>query len=147
MKGLTLLELLVVLFLMSLTLALVGPKLGRFLPQPKGDFVTRTFQLLKEARYQAALKGAFRVIVISPEERTITLADAGLKPLEPPLSIPKDVEIKAEGLIREDNRFLITFFPGGLSSGGELELIFYQSGKRVLIRLARTQVYITKESL
>jgi len=138
----TLLELLVVLLLMSLSLALVGPKLGRFLPGSPQNFAYKTRGLLEEARLRALSEGRSIIFVIDPSRRKLFLADEGLKPFAAGLFIPENIEIRGEDLVRLPSGRGVVFFPDGLSSGGVLEIIDQREGKTYLLHLASYQSYI-----
>ena len=141
-KGFTLLELLVVLLLLALSSALIGPRLGKFLPKSPKDFSQRMRLLMEKTRKEAILTGKMRLVAIDPLARKIYPADENLKPQGEEVSIPKNVEIKAEGLLDLGTIWAVVFLPDGLSSGGEVEIIFHDTGKRYLLRLAMTQVYL-----
>ncbi len=137
-------ELLVVLLLMSLSLALVAPRLGRFLPQNSKDFAQNLTFLLREARLKAASTGKIWLVVIDPEVRKIFLCEGKLSAPKDSLDIPEDIELKAKDPIPKEGKYLIAFFNFGLSSGGELEIISHQTNQHLLIQIAKTQVYIEK---
>jgi len=146
-KALTLLELLVVLLLMSLSLALVAPRLGNLLPQKTEDFSTNLVLLLRRARINALLTNQIWLVVIDPDSRKIFLSEKKPDNIHEILTIPEEIEIKASNLIKEEGKYLIAFLAGGLSSGGELEIISHKSEEHLLILLARTQVYVHTEGI
>ena len=144
-KGFTLLELLVILLLFGLALSLVGPKIGRFIPESPKDFPSKVKTLLEKARLQAFQQEKYFLFVIDPEERKIFLAGEDLKPLANGISIPEEIEIKGEGLLKIENFRAILFGPGGFSSGGEIEIVLPE-GKNVVFRIAKVQAYIGLET-
>lgn len=143
LPGLTLLELLVVLWLLSMVLTLVAPKLRTFIPTRPEDFVSRMERLLKETRLKALTEGRSFLLMIDPQKRMIYLTDKELNILpDTQFKIPEQVEIKGEGLLRIDDRRAIMFLSDGFCSGGEIEII--SPGNRVIFRIARFQAYVVR---
>ena len=141
-RAYTLLELLVVLLLLSLAMALVGPRVASLKPLSPRDFSAQLADLLREGRELSLIRSAYFLVVIDPSQRRVYLADKDLKPLKDPLSIPEEVEIKGEGLLELGSLRGVLFFPGGFSSGGEIEIITPQRSE--LFRLARAQAYTVR---
>jgi len=152
-KAFTLLELLVVLFLMALASSLAIPRLGSLLPQPPRDFPSRIKLFLETARQRAVLEGQAYLVVIDPEKRRFCLKKAlssgkTFPQTEEAVPIPEEIEIRGKDLLsilKKEKGIL--FFPEGISSGGEIEFIFYDTGSRYLIRIARLGDFIMHQAL
>lgn len=142
-KAFTLLELLVVLFLLSLALSLIGPKIATFKPLSSHDFSTQIFTLIKKGQRMAFLKNNYFLIIIDPKARKFSLVDKKLRFLEE-VFIPEEIEIKGEGLFSLGEKKAILFLPGGFSSGGEIEILTPKED--IILRIARLQVYCQRRS-
>lgn len=112
--GFTLFEVLVVLFLISISIALVSPSLRSGLAGFRVKAASRmTAAFLRSARSRALTER--RQFTVVPLEKAL-LMKGGEGKVEKEMNLPDGVRIKAaEGLI-------LDFFPGGNSSGGEIEV-------------------------
>ncbi len=141
MRAFTLFELLLVLFLISLSLGLLLPRLGRLSPRGPQGFLEETSYLLNRARLQAQEKQRAVLVLINSEQRKIMACKAPVNPEKwacfQEISIPEEVEIKAEGLLVWEDFPGVLFLPDGSSSGGELEIINHRLGQRYLFRVLR----------
>jgi len=143
--GFTLLELLVVLFLISLSLTLVGPRVAKFKVLPAQDFPAHFRLLLDKAREKALITGRGQVVYFSSSQRHVYLANLSLSKISYSLKIPKDIEIKARDLTPTPKGAAILFFPSGFSSGGEVEIVNHKEHIIIIFKLARFQIYISEE--
>ena len=118
-EGFTLLELLVVLFIISLGMALVLPRLtvGWGYAEQK-RFVTDFVQTLRRANTMALNKGKVVVFAIDPEARTYGIEG------ERRGEIPLEVEIRGEGGAELEGQFRLCFYPDGTATGAELIVNF-----------------------
>ena len=139
-KAFTLLELLVVLLLISLSLALIGPRLGGIRPSPKETFPEKLKDLLDHARTLSQTKKRNYLVIFEEETRRVILKEALPNKegaLLQELKVPEEVELKAEGLLDlEEAKGLIFLGPYGSSSGGEIEIVNHQEGKNYLLRVS-----------
>ncbi len=137
--GFTLFELLLVLFLMSLTLGLVIPRLKGF-RLPEETFPMKVKDLLEEARRLSHSRKKNFLVFINPQTRTFSLFEAPFPSEVPPLKslkVPERYEIKEEGLLPfETGKGLLFLAPDGFSSGGEIEIVDHENGKRFLLRVS-----------
>jgi general secretion pathway protein H len=118
-RGFTLLELIVVMFLMALGVSLITTSLGRGLgrQQPKA-FVQQFVSLCRQARSQALAGGRPVLLTIDSEMRRCRLDDrkSGLK-------IPDIIRIEVEDRVssyRSQTGYQLIFFPDGSSTGDRL---------------------------
>jgi general secretion pathway protein H len=127
-KAFTFVELLVVLFIVSLGLAIVAPRIvvgGRQM-QEKG-FVVTVQSSLERARTRAMISGRSEMVRLDGENRQLVLDTETVE-------IPKNVDIYGQGLTESQNGYYLTFFPDGTSSASRLEIVFDDS-RRVFIEL------------
>lgn len=154
-RAFTLFELLVVLFLMSLTFSLIIPRLDTFLRERREPFFQKLEDLLQAARQRAFIQGQVIYVVIDPETREV-LATTDLiqkegtfriKHIYQKLTIPTEIEVKARALLRFDDLRGIIFFRDGTSSGGEIEIINHKIQHQYLIRIPKSQFLLSEEFL
>ncbi len=141
-RGFTLLELMVVLFLVSLIAGLVFPRVVSFIPKEE-TFLAQAAAFIENARTLALSKHEAMLLVFSPEDRTIKILavrDQQTRDLGKSLKVPAEIEIKADGLLAlSQGRWGVLFLPNGASSGGEVEVIDRVHQRKILCRLARSQ--------
>lgn len=118
--GFTLVELVVVLVILSISIAVVMPRIGAGWKRMEDrDFLQEFTQTLKQARLVAMNSGEITAFRIRGSDRLFGLGD-------PEKHIPENVDIYADGLDvdpeTKDN--LILFFPDGSLSGGNIEISF-----------------------
>ncbi len=144
-KGFTLLELLVVILLIGLLATLVLPRIVAFLP--KGNvFLVEAANFIEGARARALMRHEAVMVVFDAKKRTLTLkglANGEMKDLGKGMSIPEEIEIKAEGLVElPDGCWGILFLANGASTGGSVEIIDRVAERRLTCRLARSQFLV-----
>lgn len=119
-SGFTLLELIIVLFLITLILGLSAVMFANFLPSSRFDSTVRNISAtIKYARSLAHINGEFQTVLIDLDAKTFGIEGKGSK------EIPSDVNIKIidpfAGEIDEgEYRFIL--YPGGGAEGGTVEL-------------------------
>lgn len=113
-RGFTLFEVMVVLFIISISIALVSPSLRAGLAGFRVKSAARmTAAFLRSARSKALIER--RQFTVVPLEKTL-LMKGGEGKVEKEMGVPDGVRIMAaEGSS-------LAFFPGGDSSGGEIEV-------------------------
>jgi len=124
-RGMTLLELLVVLVIASLLLTLVAPNVARLLPGSElKSFARQSAALLRELRSEALSRSHSRRLQLDPEQQRYR---SGQRPL---LRWPAGIGVSlVPGEVPEfmrdpfDQEPALVFFPDGSSSGGRLELV------------------------
>jgi len=140
-KAFTLFELLLVLFLIGLASGLLIPRLGHFGLRDSQGFLGETKDLLNRMRLYAQEKQKVILVLIDSEQRKIMACEAPVDPENlacfQEVSIPEEIEIKAEGLLVLEDFLGVLFFSDGSSSGGELEIINHRLGQRYLLRVLR----------
>jgi len=140
-RAFTLFELLLVLFLISLASGLLIPRLGHFGLRDSQGFLEEAKDLLNRVRLYAQEKQKAVLVLVNPEQRKIMACEApvDLKKLAcfQEISIPEEIEIKAEGLLVLEDFLGVLFLSDGSSSGGELEIINHRLGQRHLLRVLR----------
>jgi len=141
-RAFTLLELIVVLVILGLILGLVFPRLSRFLPH-RPDFPQKALTFVQNIRLQALIKHQNILLIFSPEGRSLyAVSLEGERKWSGP-SIPENFEIKARGLLKlEGEKEGLLFLANGASSGGEIELIDHQTGKRILWLIPKSQLFM-----
>ena len=133
--GLTLLELILVLFIVGLGLAVVAPALGTRMGTSQ---VRRTARQVRAAmeyqRVQAVRSGKERVMIVDPDRNSYWVGEE-----EGVVSVPpEDGLLRARGRwVDEEGKVAFRFYPDGITSGGEV-LVEQRRGVsfvRYLIRL------------
>jgi general secretion pathway protein H len=120
-RGFTLIEMMVVLLILSVTIALVAPKVGSGWKRLEdGDFLQVFTETIKRARLFAISSGRPVIFRINGAERVYDLVSPPQKP------IPQNVEIFSEHLEKdpESGDFFITFYPDGSLVGSDFDVVF-----------------------
>nr|WP_281419230.1 GspH/FimT family pseudopilin [Marinobacterium ramblicola] len=123
-RGMTLLELLVVLVIASLMLALVAPNIGNVLPGSElKAFARQSAALLREMRSEAVSQS--RIISLQADAEKRSFVSEGKIRAKWPDGI--DVRLNEKALPNAwrdpfSEQPTLKFYPDGSSSGGELEL-------------------------
>lgn len=116
-SGFTLVELLVVMAVMAVSFALIFATVGSGLGRKQDRrFAAELAALLGRARHQAMAAGTPVAVVFSEESRRCWITEPG----EGSVDIPRELEIRAVGLLREEDVLYLFFYPDGASSGAEL---------------------------
>lgn len=122
-SGFTLLELVLVLFIVALTFAIVVPRIGTG-QKNMGDreFLQEFTSTLKRARLRAMSSGEIALFRIRASERTYDLTDP------PQIPIPDNVDIYSDDLEEDPwtRDSVILFYPDGSTTGSDIEIKFDQ---------------------
>lgn len=119
-RGFTLLELMVVIFIMALALGLAGTTFSRSLPSSKLDATLREMMAaMKQARVQAVTTGERKALIINLDARRY--GPEGKAPRSWPEEVTVEVNDPMEGTIVR-GEYRIVFYPGGASEGGPILL-------------------------
>lgn len=119
--GFTMVEVVLVLFIISMVVALVLPRVGAGWKRMEDrEFLQDFVQTLKRGRLIAMNSGQLTAFRIRPSER---LYDIGNPPNR---RIPDHVDIYSDDLERDPmtQDHLVVFYPDGSLSGGDIELVF-----------------------
>ena len=119
--GFTLFEVVLVLFIVAMTFAIVVPRIGTG-QKNMGDreFLQEFIGTLKRARLRAMSSGEIAVFRIRPAERTYDV-------VEPPqIPIPDNVDIYSDDLEEDPwtRDSVILFYPDGSTTGSDIEVKF-----------------------
>ncbi|MGO9379897.1 MAG: GspH/FimT family pseudopilin [Dissulfurispiraceae bacterium] len=127
-KGFTLLEMMLVIFLITLILAISVSMFSNALPSQRVDATARELiATFRQARSTALTSGKWQVITLEMDTRKYSIDGGGA-----PRSIPDDVAVKVIDplygeIIHGGYRFVFT--PSGVSEGGTIVL---SAGKKVV---------------
>jgi len=127
-QAFTLLELLIVMTLIGLITAVAVPNFGRSLsPLQARSSVNKIAAILRYARSQAVTRQQVcRVLFDLPGHRVALLADpAATETRSEIYKLPENITVQPVGPglgAKENGAFVINFYPGGNSSGGEVTL-------------------------
>ncbi|MFZ2445027.1 MAG: type II secretion system protein [Syntrophobacteraceae bacterium] len=119
--GFTLIEMIVVLLILSVTIALIAPRVGSSWKRIEdNDFLQEFTETIKRARLFAINSGRPVAFRLNGAERLYDLAYPPRKP------IPQNVQVFSERLERdpESGDFFITFYPDGSLVGNDFEVVF-----------------------
>ncbi len=120
-KGFTLLELVLVLFLMALSVGLLIPRIGAgWKRMEEREFLQDLMHTFKRANIRAMSGGQTSIFRIRGAERVYGLE------LPPSHAIPENVDIFSDKLERdpETNDRIIVFYPDGSVSDNDLKIVF-----------------------
>jgi general secretion pathway protein H len=120
-RGFTLIELVVVLLIISVTIAVIIPRVGASWKRIEDtDFLQEFVETIKWARLSAMNSGNSVAFRINGAERVYDFADPPRKP------IPLNAEVFSEHLQKdpETGDFFILFYPDGSLIGNDLEIVF-----------------------
>jgi len=147
-RAFTLLELLVVLFLIALASAMIFPRIGTFFHLPERSFPQKFSALLLRSQKLSLIEGKSNLLLFRPEEREIWLLIPPYLQQRPfkRLKVPERFEVKGEDLIQIDHYQGIVFFGYGGSSGGVIELIDRESGRRYLFKIPKVLSFVVPSS-
>ena len=116
--GFTLIEMIVVLLILSVTIALIAPRVGSSWKRIEDhDFLQEFTETIKRARLFAINSGRPVAFRLNGTERIYDFAN-------PPR--PQNVEVFSERLEKdpETGDFFITFYPDGSLVGNDFEVVF-----------------------
>lgn len=130
-QGMTLLELILVMLILSTVLAMAAPSLrGFFTSRRIDDTAVQILALTKFARSQAVSEGIVYRLNFDTRERTywLTAQKAGVfEPLETEFgqtyTLPKDIELEIEDIEQKDKDVFLAFTPHGTMTAGAIRLI------------------------
>ncbi len=120
-RGFTLVELILVMFILTLTIGLVIPRIGAGWKRMEDrEFLQEFVQTIRRARLQSMNRGEVTAFRIRGSERLYDLKAPPGKP------IPENVDIYADNLEEdpETRDRLILFYPDGSLVGSDLEIVF-----------------------
>jgi type II secretion system protein H len=129
-RGMTLLELILVLLIMSTVLAMAAPSLRGFFTSRKiDDAAAQILALTKLARNQAICEGVMYRLNFDTRNCTywLTAQKAGVfEPLDTELgqvyTLPKDIKLDLEDIERKDRDVFLAFTPHGTMTAGVVRL-------------------------
>lgn len=135
-RGYTLFEVLIVLVIISLSIALVSPSLRSGLGGFRAKAAAKTAAaFLKSARNRALIER--RQFTVEPLEKALVMTGEGGARKQ--MRIPEGVKLNAR------LSAALVFFPGGGSSGGELEVADSRGRNAFIIRVEDTGLITLKE--
>jgi general secretion pathway protein H len=128
-KGFTLLELIVVLFVIAVAVGMVVPVVGRGTETLRGrSEVARFSAMLRHARDQAITTRRGHAVVIDPAAHRAVLI-AGRDEVKQTRGVASDLVVEAT----PPQALTVHFEPSGVSSGGEFRLSAGRSRYRVTV--------------
>jgi general secretion pathway protein H len=139
-RGVTLLELLIVIAVVALAYAAVGNLLRAPSPARDADHAAFTAaNVLRVARAQAIASGRAVAVVIDPADRRVEVAGSTrVRRLGDGVTLTARVarEASADGAAR------ILFYPDGTSTGGRLTLAVGEAQRQIVVNWLTGNVYI-----
>ncbi len=127
--GFTLIELIVVLFIIALSSAVIFLNVRANTNISNKKFISYFVRILEKARTNSIVNDTKTIVVINPEKRLIYI----LNNKKDKISIPKEVTITEEFIIQKDNLFYIYFFHNGSSSGADLNFYAKNFSKKLTV--------------
>jgi general secretion pathway protein H len=119
-RGFTLVELIVVLFIIALVAAVALPAVGRGVDALQLRAEVATFAtFLRYAREQAITRREAQEVTINPDAHLLTLRAAGTEGARARRRLSPRISIRAES----PTGLSITFSPGGVSTGGSFRVV------------------------
>ena len=119
-RGFTLVELIIVLFIIALVAAVALPAVGRGVDALQLRAEVATFAaFLRYAREQAITTREAQEVTINADTRLLTLRAAGTEGARARRRLSPRISVRAES----PTGLAITFSPGGVSTGGSFRLV------------------------
>ena len=142
-RAFTLIELIVVVFLIALSASLVfiNIKINKSLNQEE-VFLKKFIELVNEARVNSIVTNSKKQIIINGEDRTIKISGSNKK-----IKIPESITISAIQIISKDGKNYINFYPDGSSTGAKLEILGKNFKKNIVIQRFNPKIIIENEEL
>jgi general secretion pathway protein H len=129
--GFTLLELIIVLFLITLIIGLSAVMFASFLPSSRFDSTVRNISAtMKYARSLAHMSGEFQTVTIDLDAKTYGIEGKGSKDIPPGVNI-KIIDPFAGEV--DEGKYRFVLYPGGGVEGGTVAL--WTAKKSVRIEL------------
>jgi prepilin-type N-terminal cleavage/methylation domain-containing protein len=128
-RGFTLIELIVVLFIIAVSSAVIFINVRANSNISNKKFISYVVRIIEKARTNSIVNDADTVIVINPEKRLIYIK--GLK--KDKILIPKEITITEEFIVEKEGLYYIYFFHNGSSSGADLNFYAKDFAKKILI--------------
>jgi prepilin-type N-terminal cleavage/methylation domain-containing protein len=130
-EGMTLLELILVMLILSTVLAMAAPSLrGFFTSRRIDDTAAQILALTQFARSQAVSEGIVYRLNFDTRDRTywLTAQKAGVfEPLQTECgqtyTLPKDIELEVQDIEQKDKDVFLAFTPHGTMTAGTIRLI------------------------
>jgi len=133
-QGFTLIEMVLVLFIMAIAAALVGPELTqRFTTADPRRVIVQLRAAMELMRVQAVQSGREEVLVVAPRGNTYWHEGGGER-----VAVAEESGVlAARGLfVREEGEVEFRFYPDGTNSGGEVWIEKKRNSGVTLYRLA-----------
>ncbi len=128
-RGFTLIELIVVLFIIAVSSAVIFLNIRTNANINNKKFISYFIRIIEKARTNSIVNDTETIVVINPEKRLIYIK--GSK--KDKVSIPKEITITEEFIVQKGNLFYIYFFHNGSSSGANLNFYAKNFSKKVII--------------
>ena len=137
-KGFTLIELIVVVFLIALSASIVfiNVRINKTLNSEQ-VFLNKFITILNEARINSIVENRKKQVIINGDERTIKISDK-----KKVIKIPESITISAQKIISENGRHIINFFDDGSSSGAILEVLGKTFKKEIIIQKFNPRIVV-----
>ena len=138
-KGFTLIELIVVVFLIGLASSLIflNITINKKLNADE-DFLNKFLKLIEKVKVQSIVENKKKVIVIDGDSREII---SGKKKI----SIPQDITIIARKIYENNGKYEIIFYPDGSCSGADLDIISKSYKKELILNKFSPKVSLKYE--
>ncbi len=136
--GFTLIELIVVVFLIALSSAIVflNVKINKTLNSEE-IFFNKFIEMLNQARINSIVNDENKQIVINGAERIVKIVNSKKK-----LSIPISITISAEKIISNGDLHLINFYSDGSSSGAIIYIYGKNLKKKIIVQKFNPRILI-----
>ena len=141
-KGFTLIELIVVVFLIALSASIVfiNVRMNKALNSEE-IFLKKFIDSINEARINSIIKDKKEQIIIDGFKRMVKISNSKKE-----IKIPESITISAEFIISKGDKHFINFYSDGSSSGAELEIIGKKFKKKIIIQKFNPKIILKNET-
>lgn len=141
--GFTLIELIMVMLIVSLasSMVFVAVSSGMFASSEK-KFAREFAATLSRAKTSSLGRGRIVSFLVDGENRRYGVDGGKWK------EIPSTIQVAAEGLVeKKEGVYAVVFYPDGSSSGGDIDIEYDETGKKMRIHIGKLVGIVSIESV
>jgi len=138
-KGFTLIELIVVVFLIGIASSLIflNVTINKKL-NSDDEFLNKFLKLIEKVKIQSIVENKKKAIIINGDTREV-ISD------KKKISIPEDITIIARKIYENNGKYEIIFYPDGSCSGADLDIISKKFKKKLILNKFSPKIILKDE--